>query len=570
LVNNVNSGLTINGNGGTTSGNGGTVSVVVNGGNGNGSMLTFGSIGLSISASAVSGNGGSVTINGASYALDLIGSGINVDGAGNGNGGTINVQTDNLLIVSGVLSANAEGSGLGGSITLTQTSNSANPMVLNGAMISASGDSAGSGGGGSVSISNAGNLGVLMPGTTVKANASQTGSSKGGSISITTPVILDAALDLTQNTSISATGAMNGPGGIVSIGFSLEFDVNSVVKVSAGSGVTDLTTFDGSIELNKVTCQQWLTGYDWPTSYWNCANPASPTDTESTPASFANGLPDSLQATLRTNDVVIYVHTNVSNYTSFFGKSIPSTVAGFTDTLGSPNFIYVALIENVQAVAGNFTQDPDQISETTAHEFGHALNISNSDQGASDAYNTSVQNDFLFLDYTRVGSSDATSVRRSACSSNNTGALDGILDESTGQLFCDSSTHILESKYIVNSVPFINSKILQLASVNSQIFLNLGGDDAWKELYAQTFAFHAYVANSGLSPANTLFPTANGVFGNGNINPFQCTLGWADALFDSEMTPPSPALTPYPTGSGYPASCASAVPTWYATQLANQ
>lgn len=170
----------------------------------------------------------------------------------------------------------------------------------------------------------------------------------------------------------------------------------------------------------------------------------------------------------------------------------------------------------------------------------------------------------MFLDYTTVGSSDGTSVRRAPCSANGSAPFDGVYDDSQSGnvLICNGST--VATRY----AGLRNSQIVQAATA---IMKRAAADTfyagGYKELFAQSFAYQAY--SLGMTASSVYFRTADGVFGNANVSYFACTQTWATDLVGGQTTPPSPSPS-NPTGHGYPTTCGDAVLPWYATQLNNQ
>ncbi len=119
-----------------------------------------------------------------------------------------------------------------------------------------------------------------------------------------------------------------------------------------------------------------------------------------------------------------------------------------------------------------------------------------------------------------------------------------MIDDSTGVLYCDATTHQLEPQYTVGGVQQTISKILSQADDGLFIF-----DDEWFEVYPQAFAFVQYVQGNE-TPSQYYKPTFDGVLNKGDL---PCVQSWAAALVAGNFTPPVNA----------PASCTVTPPTWY-------
>ena len=198
----------------------------------------------------------------------------------------------------------------------------------------------------------------------------------------------------------------------------------------------------------------------------------------------------------------------------------------------------------------------------SAHGLGHAADIIYSDQSNNSTLETYVAQDYLYLDYSTVGSSAGTSTARPPCGTG--GVFTGLNDESTGKAFCVTSattgytkigTNLyLESKYVSGGKPLQNSQIIQQAS---RMFA--WGGDGWLELYAQAFGFEAYVTTLS---SGYVYYTADPVLKAGY---FVCQLDWSYDVLNNFAVPPASAPHPYPAANGF-GTCNS-VPTWYRTLL---
>jgi hypothetical protein len=506
---------------------------------------------LSLSAQATgTGNGGSIELGFLSNLhVDSMSVSAITGTSGNGTGGTINVHDIGQLTVTGTVLANGAGTGKAGTITLGQTA--LTPMTLTGSTISASGDPAGTGDGNQVTISNAGI--ITLDNATIDAQGGQAGAGgKGGKITINITGASSTPADISLahiNANALSTGSLDG--GTVTINkvaaASGDNAIDPLASINVKSGNSAGTgVIGGTIVLNGTTCARQNTGYTtWPVSYWKCTNPASGQDT--IPAAFGNTYLGNLKTQLSSHFVELFVFTQNSAFTSFFNATLTQELAGVTFNVTTGNTIYVNLFET------GLTDT--NLNEVTGHESGHAAEktYGSANESASTTYLNFVQNDFLNLDYSAVGTSDATSTRRDPCSPA-TGAskapFAGLVDSSTGAQFCGTglgytlipgTSQGIENKYIPGGVLMRNSKILQTAD-NYTFTQN-------REIYAQAFTFRAYLTVAGISPTDYQAQTADGILNNSY---FLCSSQWANNV--------AKVTLPHSAGAG---SCANAVPSWY-------
>jgi len=525
--------------------------------------------GLSLSAQNNGGTGGGGSID-YGYATNVTVSGTVSASAGTGSGstatgGTIKIHDIGQLTVSGTLSANGGGSGTAGSITLSSTSY--NKMVLDNSKIHADGDPNGSGSGNQITITNAGP--ISLDTTTLTAQGGGSGGD-GGYINIavtgTGQVPIDVSLATPINASANPTnGGMGGHVVInsasgstnVQTGLPGPLDVNTYIKVSGASGAS----FDGSISLNGLLCQQQPVSYSpFPTSYWDCVSPANPTVTDKIPATLAG---TSLSTTLKnklgtiqggaTTDQ-IYVFTDATSFSQFFAvyPAKPTTNAGFTLNVGTAQSkTYVAPFENASLPVGGYSAlTMEQLQESTAHELGHGVDLvyGQSNQSANATFVADAVNDLLTLDFSVLGTNGKTSTPRPPCSTNNTAPFDNVVDESTGAQFCNASTgKLVSSKYsgMTNSLIIATSAPGIFPTAQPLLY---------QELYAQAFAYQLFVKPQNITPSSSFVTTVNGVFArvvtSQTYNYFACTQTWL-----ANVLPVVPAQTP-------PAYC-SGTTSWY-------
>ena len=372
-------------------------------------------------------------------------------------------------------------------------------------------------------------------------NVNGAGSDSGGTVMVNLPTPVD--LSSVGPNFISANGGpgngatSGGPGGNVVIsnatGTSNGIDVNTIISVEGGPSL-GANTLDGSIMLNGVTCQQYATGNtSWPTSYWDCTE-AAPTHLQSD--LVINNLP-SVQALLADNNVWLYTMASASSHNTFFSKNNNTTSIGRTFYLPNsppPTVIYTAVFSR--------PDDPEEQTETAAHEIGHAINDSNfageplvrPSEGSS--YILFVTQDWLRLDYSTISSSEATSTYRDPCTATglDPAPLAGVVDNTTAAPYCSGGALVNPVKY----GNLTNSAILTIAEPH--IF-----GATWSELYAQTFAFVAYAYQNVADPTILTHPTADQLFNSAyptfNMGYFVCSVDWAKAALAGTFTTPSNA-----------------------------
>ncbi|MBN9397116.1 MAG: hypothetical protein J0H83_17850 [Candidatus Melainabacteria bacterium] len=531
---------------GKGTGDAGTIKISGNG------TLKLGSVAgaLTLSAKALdTGNGGTIEI---AYTTDLtISDTLSVAGGiatgSNGKGGTINIHDLGAFTTSAFITADGRGTGDGGTITIS--SSAFNQMKFNGATVSASADTYGSASASdnAVTILNAGE--ILMQNTFV--NAIGAGSGDGGTIRIEVTSANSPKLDLNGlGTFINAFGGDDGLGGKFISGNVLTFPVPDVVTVRAGANKA-ISDFNGSITLNLVLCQQWKTPYapSWPSVYWNCSNPTSPDADDEIHVGQAAGFISSIRTMMNSPSTHLFVFDDPMGYRRFFGKTtaeVPDAAGGHTFNLG--NMIFTSVNRHFVALSGYRATTSIELTELSSHELTHAIDIRKSLQSHTATWINFVKNDFLTLDYSVVGTSAATSTKRPPCSTNNTGALDGVIDNNTFATFCDPlNPGQLKASYTVGGVTPSNSKLL--LDAQEYIFAPVSGG-FYMEIYAQAGAFEYYVHT--LPPSLYVFPTADGIFARGY---FACTRAWASAVLAGSFTPPAS-----------PASCSSVAPAWYIPQ----
>jgi hypothetical protein len=438
------------------------------------------------------GDGGEIEIY-TEDTLDVSAAQISAEAKTDGDGGRIDLDGEKGLKISGDLSANAEGEGEGGSIFAE-----APDIKFDAAEDYITANGAGSGAGGEVTLDS------------------------------------DRAIKLATTDDIKAEGGADGEGGSVTIEHTQPFEVEHDIQVEGDdeepgvaarrSDAVPLQSSsphpdDGAISLNGVTCGQWMTHYKpWPKSYWDCAHPTAPTAKDLRQVVVAEGLQAGLQSTLGQHKVVLFAFASEGAYNAFFAENVREAL-GVTTFSQSTSTIYTAVfVEEIPT--------ENQVSEVAAHELGHAVDISKGTstfrQSEEDDYLIYTENDFLNLDY--VNPRAAVPTIREPCHKSSVNPNPPF----EGTTLCEPSGEILPA-YRYSS----NSTIVQRLLKTGIYGMKYG--KGWAELYAQAFAYEAYLKPEGIAPGETGFPIEDQIFAN---NQFQCTRAWARALLASAITPP--------------------------------
>ncbi|MCC7531776.1 MAG: hypothetical protein IT342_24950, partial [Candidatus Melainabacteria bacterium] len=504
--------VSLKANGGGTNGSGGVVALTVDRGN---LDLGSGIEAMSISATSRGGSKGSILIdnsnnNGKIYlqeqalapAIDA--SALLVDG----EGGDITITAGQFLNTSTGESAQILANGAdtkpGGTITIQ-----ADTIHLLDAVIKADGGNS-RGNGGKINIVATNPIQVGRSNTQLAILSAQGfGDGTGGEIKISS-----GAVNLI-NSEIKANGGTDGAGGTLEVTDAVAFPINIVVDVSLGSSVADQSTFGGSITLNGIKCQQWLTGFAWPRTYWNCAHPEAPDALDLIPSEVARDLPSSTNADLASKKLTLYTLTNQDDWFTFF--RLPADTALGVTYVEDENTVDASIFrEGTLPPTGPLSLSADSIREVAAHELGHV------DDFARGYYSTLAPyfgaNGLFEHDIAHLVNAGPP------CSTNHTAPFDDLIDFQTGQPFCDSNGQLVTAQY----AGLDNYEI----SITSQQILGQGqlnGHNGYTEPYAQAFAYQ--MLNP---PAAFIFSTADGLMQKGY---FGCAQQVAAARMGRTYTP---------------------------------
>jgi len=533
-------------------------------GTADGGTITIDADGISSSSTAAvllnadaltgTGDGGTITILGQGIDLSASYNAFSASALVSGAGGQITVTggtiTGSYMKLPGTLTANGYG-GIGGIIDLTL--NNASPMTLDGATISASGDPIGQGAGGFITITNVGP--ITMASTSLLANSA--GDYAAGDIMVTSTTDPTTPIDLSTATisaTVDAASINDGNnGGTVSF--------NNVINGAVGTAINVLSTinvnggpettgpYDGTISLNGVTCQQWLSDnaldsdYDWLTTFWDCAGVTTETTNDSYPQADTNlALSSTLRTITGTSRINLFVFSNQADLNNFFQLSRSGDYVGVTFQAGPgpETTLYSSVTETYDGGSGGSTALQAQEGEVTIHELGHAFDdlLGPSTQSGSTAYNNGVQNDFFYLDYL-LGTGPTYTPRDACVASGSTPA-----PFANNSLICPSgalagaSGPFPNTFYVSMGVPQKNSYILQTLSGTDRGSIWITHSGLWSELYAQSLAYYAFTSQSGLGLGLGFHDVLSmPLFTQGY---FSCAVGWATQI---QMGTTSPSVT---------------------------
>jgi hypothetical protein len=245
----------------------------------------------------------------------------------------------------------------------------------------------------------------------------------------------------------------------------------------------------------------------------------------STPVNLATQL-NNVQAT-------IYVQTDVSQFAKFFGATLNVTTAGYSFKETPGTTFDVTLFENAtQPWGGTIALSASDLTSTTIHELGHAIDFSYGVESSMQIYGTYISDDLDYLDTAGGGTPCAAGAGHAQ------GPFVGVIDTQTGQQMCTGTT--LNNPNGIYSDPnnpghfFSNSVIAQVSS-HALDAGYINGINGWVEPYAETFAYSGYnstLANPG--GYNFASLTADGLFHKGY---YQCAMTRAAALTGKAYAP---------------------------------
>lgn len=525
------------------------VDVVYNGADDNSTNLVFNNSGtVTLDANGLGGAGGKVSVYGDKIALNAPTFNITASGppSGNGNGGElyfrstaatlnpaskVSFKADAALVGSGnAIKGDMEISSEPKAITFFPGAVNVNIGTIQGQYsFSANGGKTG-GNAGTIQVSS---LPVKVQTIKAMSAAALGGTGNGGEIFFYSQIIdiHDPASTSADSEIISVNGSGTGLGGKFTANYSgFNFDVIKEINVNGGTGVVP-GNFDGFIKLNGTKCQQILLQTQWPRGYWHCPilDTQAPVAIDQVPFNFANGTALATQKTvLSQKKTVIFVFEDPTASTSFFnlgGTQVEIAGATFKGIEADNNLtLYVTVSKRVPKSGGTVALTEESLTEVTAHEFGHALDISSDRDSHTGVYINRLYWDFATLDYTFLGVDRASSTPRHPCVGINA-PFAGVKD-SAGVAVCDNLGNLVNTAYAGKVNSFIARDLTYIFGVDSAGY--------FVEPYAHAIAYRGYAI--GLTPAQFFNKPADGIFVN---NQFACIQGTASFILGGASTPPS-------------------------------
>ena len=330
------------------------------------------------------------------------------------------------------------------------------------------------------------------------------------------------ATDPESTATVSAIGKGSGSGGRFSAFHAVtDIDILRFVNVDGGSGVTTSGDF-GSITLNNLKCRQWkLAGAQaWPKTHWVCTTRREAPDViDNAPASVALGAAfDNLRALFADplHKVNIFVFENANDFNSFYYEGAAGPTGGVTFRIPSAaKNIYANPWLSGSIGGGTISYSSSQVSEVSAHEFGHAFDIIKKSgnplqlPSVSALYLSYMQRDVNKLDFV----DPAFTVPRAPCSNNGTAPFDGIIDVSSGFAICVNGQLNDSVLGLGGSWPLGTFPSQVLGTLDPSLWTGAH----WIEPHAQVFGYTA-AGNLGARPMT------DAIFDKGY---FLCVKSWA-------------------------------------------
>ncbi|MBJ7900935.1 MAG: hypothetical protein GC158_13700 [Cyanobacteria bacterium RI_101] len=473
------------------------------------------------------GNGGEVIVIGTQVNLDPVSKArITADGAPNGTGNAI----VNPLSSPGPHAVRLQ---------VTGNSNLTFGAGAGRFKITATGGLTG-GNAGSIKVSTAGSIHVRNTFSAIDASAVED-SANGGQIELLSPSVTfqEGNNNNPTQVALNAAGGANGDGGVISLSFAPNFDVNAVLDASPTEGTPAIVAAQAQLApgkkgarviLNNVPCQEMQTTDSdglWPRTYYNCVHPDGPESAEDkAPAqTITSKLSVTLRQTAGIKAINIYVFSDIDKHNQAFARSVSNVAAETWQARGNKGLIYESVFENIPGRALTLAE----IQETAIHEAGHGFDhlFKQSNGSASQRYSTWIQSDLIDLDFLSNGSA------RPAC----TDVSGRAAPFKNMPQVCNGTT--LRPEWFSNGVPMSNSTILENDAIAGAFFkakLNDEQQTGFSEAYAQAFAYEAFAP---LTTFNDLFRNPDQVFTNSY---FPCIRTWAVSIKNNAVNPPANAV----------------------------
>ncbi len=376
-----------------------------------------------LNASATDGGKGgkiNVLVDYATFKSELVS--IRADGpdTGDGDGGKIFLNATGLdMVVSrAIVSADAAEQGTGNAdpedaifLHSTQTGFSLGTQTGQIQVLARGGGTDGNGGK------------VFVDGTSISANSKRSidvsaraGNGNGGEI-----VVGGSLKRLRVNNdnvqTIKGIGMGTGTGGrLTAYHISPPFDITKTIDLDGGT-MLQIGGKDGFMQLNDVQCQKWKLKNNFPKSYWNCVNPNAPDAMDEVPINTVHALNNAARIKLRDKHYQLYYFPDAAAYNTFYADNVGTFIGGLTFEFKTVDGSLVSSIFSQGPDEANniVTWDSNQLSEVTAHETGHAMDIVYNNYTQSPSFVSYVLRDLVNLDYAIVGTDRNSSTARPAC-----------------------------------------------------------------------------------------------------------------------------------------------------------
>jgi len=353
---------------------------------------------VNIDANGKDGDGGSVrfTVDHATVSSPIFNVSANGPLTGDGAGGDVYIYSTNLTISSTTKAAiKAEGAlaGTGDAqygdpntndrVAIRFYPNSDISLGTSDGQYSFSANGGSTGGnGGTIYIVPNGNVTTITDQQVVTASG-LADDSNGGWIIIAAYIQSATINNITTPWAIDVHGHGTGLGGkFLAYHNMANLNVNALIRVDGGDGLDDGDS-DGEINLNNVSCRQWLTGSggDFAKTYWNCHDTTRSFGLNM--ASEAAAIPSGLQTLLSTtltdsNKVVqIYLMSIISDYGSYFGTpTFERGVYGATRVENRASAAFRNVYrpsDGTVILAATLSNSSTILRASIVHELGHQL-----------------------------------------------------------------------------------------------------------------------------------------------------------------------------------------------------
>ncbi|MBK8225071.1 MAG: hypothetical protein IPK73_29020 [Candidatus Obscuribacter sp.] len=494
------------------------------------------------------GDGGIISVDTKSFVLGATThAAIRADGAPNGTGNAVKNPLDSAGPFAVLLKIGSSDLILGGG-------NRAIRISANGGGVS--------GNGGTVKVEPSAKIKV-RDSLAVDASVSSD-DSDGGIIGLLSSEVTFVGANLVDpQTAIRAKAGANGNGGEITVNHTPDqFDRIAILDGTQSDGTPaiaarqNLAPKKGElVDVNGVPCRDYPDpSIVWPSHYRLCTfTRESPNAIDLAPLNLAKSAAlDGIRNLFAQKRVSIYVFTDGSYHNTAFNDLADLRHGSYTLNIRGGGRAYVSIWQ--KGSIGQTTSTPPnynqfQVTEVAAHEFGHAVGVSRSDDDVSttDVYKTYIARDGYDLDWLTIPGTQ-TKVRRDPCAPTSyqlngqtvvsaaKPPFEGVVDLNRGnQAVCvadENGNPVLAADYASAQD---NQTILTVLIENS-----IWGSFA--EVHAQSFG-HNLVGNQGARPmTDKVFDNSKGITLDDSY--FVCSRAWAEAERLGNPKPNPDTLSP--------------------------